>query len=181
MIPQLRLLAIGVVALSLATRPLGSQGVTFAALQGSVVQDDGTPIDRAIVRATLAASGARWQVVTDAAGRYFVENVQVGGPYVIEVSAVGFKPTSRSGVLLALGQRHRADFVLERMAVELPTVTISASADQLLNPGRTGPAHIVSEAELGGLPNLARDLSVAAALGPLATLRPFGGVSIGGQ
>ncbi len=181
MSPRPRPLAMGVLALSLATRPLGSQGITSAALQGSVVQGDGTPIDRATVRATLAASGARWQVVTDAAGRYFVENVQVGGPYVIEVSAVGFKPTSRSGVLLALGQRHRADFVLERMAVELPTVTISASADQLLNPGRTGPAHIVSEAELGGLPNLARDLSVAAALGPLATLRPFGGVSIGGQ
>ena len=103
MIPQLRLLAIGVVALNLATRPLGSQGVTFAALQGSVVQDDGTPIDRAIVRATLTASGARWQVVTDAAGRYFVENVQVGGPYVIEVSALGFKPTSRNGAFLDLG------------------------------------------------------------------------------
>ena len=181
MIPQLRLLAIGVVALSLATRPLGSQGVTFAALQGSVVQDDGTPIDRAIVRATLTASGARWQVVTDAAGRYFVENVQVGGPYVIEVSALGFKPTSRNGAFLDLGQRYRADFVLEPSAVELPALTVSASAEPLLNAGRTGPAHVVSQAELAGLPNLARDLNVAAALGPLAALRPLGGISIGGQ
>ncbi len=181
MIPPRGVVAIGVVALSLATRPLGSQGITSAALQGSVVQGDGTPIDRAIVRATLSASGARWQVVTDAAGRYFVENVQVGGPYLIEVSAVGFQPTSRNGVFLDLGQRCRAEFVLEPSAVELPALTVTASVDPLLDVGRTGPAHIVSQADLAGVPNLARDLNVVAALGPLAALRPLGGISIGGQ
>lgn len=181
MSPRLGRLAMGVLALSLAPGLLSSQGITSAALQGSVVQVDGTPIDGAVVTATLVASGARWQVVTDAAGRYFVENVQVGGPYVIEARALGFKAAGQNGVLLGLGQRYRADFALERMAVELVRMTISASADPLLNSGRTGPAHIVSETELAGLPNLARDLNVAAALAPLAALRPLGGISIGGQ
>ncbi len=83
MSPRLRLLAVGWLALSAATPALGSQGVTSAALQGSVVQSDGTPIEHGVVTVTLAESGARWQVVTDAAGRYFLENVQVGGPYLI--------------------------------------------------------------------------------------------------
>jgi len=179
--PRPRLLAIEMLALSLATRPLGSQGITSAALRGSVVQSNGTPIDGAVVTATLAASGAHWQVVTDAAGRYFVENVQVGGPYVIEARSVGFKPTGRNGVLFDLGQRYRVDFVLEPSVVELPPLTVSASGDQPLNAGRTGPAHIVSQSELAGLPNLARDLNVAAALAPSAALRPLGGISIGGQ
>jgi len=138
-------------------------------------------MERAVVTAILTASGERWEVVTDAAGRYFVENVQVGGPYVIEARAVGFKPAGRNGVFLGLGQRYRADFVLEPSVVELPELTVSPSVDQLFNSGRTGPAHFVSEAELAGLPNLARDLSVAAALGPLVALRPLGGISIGGQ
>jgi hypothetical protein len=181
MSPRPRLLAIAVLALSLGSRALSSQGITSAALQGSVLQPDGTPIQGAVVTATLAASGARWQVVTDAAGRYFVENVQVGGPYVIEARAVGFKPAGQNGVVLGLGQRYRGDFVLEPSVVELPGLTVNASVDQLLNSGRTGPAHFVSEAELAGLPNLARDLSVAAALGPLVALRPLGGISIGGQ
>jgi hypothetical protein len=181
MSPRRGRLAIGVLALSLAAFPLSAQGITSAALEGNVVQVDGTPIDAAVVTATLAASGARWQVVTDAAGRYFVENVRVGGPYVVDARAVGFKAASRNGVRLGLGQRYHADFVLERMAVELPTMTISASVDAWLNSGRTGPAHIVSETELGRLPNLARDLSVAAALGPLAAIRPFGGIAISGQ
>ncbi|HEV8509990.1 MAG TPA: TonB-dependent receptor [Gemmatimonadales bacterium] len=171
---------IGLFALSLAT-PLCAQGITSAALQGRVLQTDSAPIAGAVVTAILPASGTRWQVVTDAAGRYFVENVRVGGPYVIEARAVGFKSAGQNGVFLALGQRYHADFTLERMAVELPAVTIHASPDPLLNSGRTGPAHVVSETELAALPNLARDLSAAAALGPLAALRPLGGVSIGGQ
>src|SRR5437867_12210145 len=181
MSPRLRVLAVGVLTLSLATRPLGSQGITSAALQRSIVQLDGTPIHGAVVTATLAASGERWRVAADAAGRYFVENVQVGGPYLIEVRAVGFKPVGQHGVLLDLGQRYRVDFVLEPSVVELPPLAVSASGNQLLNAGRTGPGHIVSESELARLPNLARDLSVAAALDPLAVLRPLGGIAIGGQ
>ena len=181
MSPPLREVAIGVLVLSLGSRVLGSQGITSAALQGSVLQPDSTPIQGASVTVTAAASGARWQVVTDAAGRYFVENVQVGGPYVIEARAVGFKAAGQNGVWLGLGQRYRAQLVLEPRVIELPELTVRAGVDQLLNSGRTGPAQIVSEAELAGLPNLARDLSVLAALGPLAVLRPLGGISIGGQ
>lgn len=176
-----RLLAMFVSALSVVSSALGSQGITSAALQGRVVQPDGTPVDGAVVRATAAASGVYWQVVTDAEGRYFLENVGVGGPYVIEARRVGFGPARRSGIMLALGQRYRADFVLEPTIVGLLEVTVTASVDPLLNSGRTGPEHIVSEMELAGLPNLARDLSVVAALGPLAALRPLGGISIGGQ
>ncbi len=181
MSPRLSLLPLGVLALSAATPALGSQGVTSAALQGSVVQSDGTPIEHGVVTVTLAESGARWRVVTDAAGRYFVENVQVGGPYLIETRAVGFRPAGQHGVRLGLGQRYRADFVLEPSVVELPEAMVSARVDPLLNSGRTGPAHFVSESELAVLPNLARDLNVGAALGPLAVLRPLGGMSIGGQ
>ena len=176
-----RLLTLAALALSLATRTLGSQGITSAALQGRVVQSNGTPIDGAVVTVTAAASGAHWQVVTDATGRYFVENVQVGGPYVIDARSVGFTQTGRNGVVLELGQRYRADFVLEPNVIELPALTVSASREPLLNAGRAGPAHVVSETELAALPNLVRDLNVVAALGPFVALRPLSGISIGAQ
>ena len=171
---------IGLLALSFVA-PLCAQGITSAALQGRVLQTDSSPISGAVVSAILPASGAHWQVVTDAAGRYFFENVRVGGPYVIQASALGFKPQSFDGIVLALGQRHRADFALPPLALELPALTIRVTVDPLVNSGRTGPVHIVSDAELAALPNLARDLNVAAALDPLAVLRPLGGISVGGQ
>ena len=49
-------LALGLLALSVATRALSAQGVTSAALQGSIVQLDGTPIERAIVTVILPTS-----------------------------------------------------------------------------------------------------------------------------
>jgi hypothetical protein len=171
---------IGLLGLSLAA-PLCAQGITSAALQGRVLQTDSAPIAGAIVTVILPASGTRWQVETDAAGRFFLENVRVGGPYVIEARALGFRPTSQNGVFLVLGQRYHTELNLEPMAVELPTVTVSANIDPQLNSGRTGPARVVSATELSRLPNLARDLNVAAALHPLAALRPLGGISIGGQ
>jgi len=170
-----------VLALSVASRALGSQGITSAALQGRVVQADGTAVDGAVIRATATASGAYWQVVTDAAGRYFLENVGVGGPYDVEAKRLGFEPARRSGIMLALGQRYRADFLLEPVVVGLRDVTVIANVDPLLNSGRTGPEHIVSGIELAALPNLARDLSAVAALAPLVALRPLGGFSIAGQ
>jgi carboxypeptidase family protein/TonB-dependent receptor-like protein len=171
---------IGLLAVRLVA-PLCAQGITSAALQGRVLQADSSPIAGAVVTAMLPASGTRWQVTTDAAGRYFMENVRAGGPYVIQASALGFKAQRVAGVLLGLGQRDRADFVLPKLALELPALTIHAAVDPLVNSGRTGPAHIVSATELAALPNLSRDLNVAAALGPLAVSRPLGGISVGGQ
>ncbi|MDQ3996672.1 MAG: TonB-dependent receptor [Gemmatimonadota bacterium] len=175
-----QLLTVGI-ALSLAPTAIEAQGITSAALQGTVTHEDGKPVRGAVVTATAPASGTRWHVRTDASGRYFLENVAVGGPYVVDVRALGFAPARRTGFTLALGQRYQADFVLEAAPVLIEGLTVRASADRLRTSGRTGPAHVVAEAELDRLPNLVRDLSVAAALGPLAVLRPLGGISIGGQ
>jgi hypothetical protein len=178
---RLRLIGMVLLGLSLDPTSLTSQGITSAALYGVVNDTEGRPIENASVRVTAANSGAQWRVVTDVAGRYFLEHVQVGGPYVIEAMALGFRPARQTGIVLALGQRHRADFVLEPTVVELEAITVNTTGDPHLNPGAMGPSHIVTESELASLPNLARDLSVAAALAPLAVLRPLGGISIGGQ
>ena len=167
--------------LCLASRSLAAQGITSAAVEGTVTRADGVPIDGATVRVTDAASGAHWQAVTDEAGRYFLENVRVGGPYVLDAMAMGLTPSRSIGVVLTLGQRYRADFLLAPAVVRLGAVTVSATVDQLGRTARTGPEHVVTEATIRALPNVSRDISAAVALAPLAMLRPLGGVSIGGQ
>jgi hypothetical protein len=164
-----------------ALSPLNGQGVTSSALEGGVASTDGMPVAHAIVRVTAVPSGTYWQVVTDAGGRYFVENLQVGGPYIVEVKRLGFVPARRTDLLLALGQRRRADFVLLPAALTLAPVTVTAGSDPLLNSGRTGPTHIVSQSEIAALPNQTRDISLLASLGALTMARPLGGSSIGGQ
>ena len=160
---------------------LAAQGITSAALQGRVAGSDGRFLEGATVSARSVASGLAWQVVTDAAGRFFLENVETGGPYVLEARRIGYAPARRGDVWLALGQRHRADFVLTPIATALRDVIVLATANAVIHSGRTGPEQIISGTQLSRLPNLTRDLGTLAALAPLAVLRPVGGISIAGQ
>src|SRR5688572_21803093 len=91
--------------LSLLPRLLAAQGVTTAAIQGRVLDEQRVPIAGASVRVANSSNGRRWEVMTRSSGRYVLEDVSIGGPYSIEVRAIGFRPEARAGVFLALGQR----------------------------------------------------------------------------
>jgi len=168
-------------------RLLTAQGVTTAAIQGTVVGQDSAPIAGATVRVTSTLDGRRWEVPTRPTGRYLLEDVAVGGPYRVEVRALGFAPEARDRIVLPLGARLVADFTLQAAAAELSPVTVHATADPVLNPSRTGPAEIVSAARIATLPNLGRDFLTLTALSPQVAISPSsgnapsGGITIAGQ
>ncbi len=62
------------------------------------------------------------RLATDAEGRVSVENVPPGGPYTIEVHAPGYAAARVASIVLALGQRYRADFPLPPAAVQVGEV-----------------------------------------------------------
>ncbi len=170
--------AVALLALSASLR---AQGVTSAAIQGRVLQRDSTPVAGATVSITNTSNGERWQVVTSATGGYALENVEVGGPYVVDVRALGFAPIRRTAVTLALGERYIAEFALDRVPVRLEPVTVAVTADPLINPGRTGPAQLISDSAVARLPNLARDFVSLAVLSPHVSAQLGGGLSIATQ
>ena len=168
-------------------RLLNAQGVTSAAIQGTVADEHGATLAGVFVQVTNALDGRRWEVSTRSTGRYLLEDVEVGGPYRIEVRAVGYGSETRNGIVLALGQRLLADFTLRPATVELAPVVVRATADAVLNAGRTGPSEIVSAARIAALPNLRRDfftltaLSPQVAISPSSGSAPSGGITSGGQ
>ena len=173
--------------LALLPRLAAGQGVTTAAVHGQVVQSDGSPIHGASVRLTNESNGRRWEVATGSSGRYLVEDVAIGGPYRIEARHLGFAAEAREGLVLALGQRLTADFTLRPLAVELTPITVTALADPILNSGRTGPAEIVSRAEIDKLPNPGRQFlalttrSPQTAVSRSSGVAATGGITIGAQ
>jgi hypothetical protein len=166
----------------LTTTPgwLPGQGITTAALQGTVTQTDGTPIEAATVEVTNTADGRQWRVETRSGGRYHLENVAVGGPYRIAARAVGFQAAEQTGIFLALGQRYVADFRLEEATLQLPEVAVEAAADPLINPGRTGPAQIISESTLTRAANIQRQMFILDLQSPQVAFTSSG-LSVGGQ
>ncbi|HEX3232660.1 MAG TPA: TonB-dependent receptor [Gemmatimonadales bacterium] len=172
--------------LGLAT--IRAQGVTGAAIQGHVLAPDSVAIEDASILVTNTANGERWQTTSRGKGRYGLDQLSVGGPYVVEVHAVGFAPAQRAGIFLSLGQRLTADFALSRAAYQLPEVGVVAGLDPLINPGRTGPAQTISESIMTRLPVPGRDFGQLALLSPqVLCTRPSvlafgcGGLSIAGQ
>jgi hypothetical protein len=155
-------------------------------MQGTVAAEDGAPIQGAVVRITKESNGRRWETATRTGGRFFFEDLAVGGPYRIDVRALGFVPEVRNGITLSLGERIAARFALKRTAVALEPVTVTANVDPVLNSGRLGPAEIVSRSRIAETPNHGRDFLTLATMSPQTVISPSsgsaptGGISIGG-
>lgn len=166
---------------------LGAQGTTSAAMHGTVTTETGSAIHGAIVRVINESNGRRWQVSTRSSGRFFFEDLAVGGPYRIDVRALGFAPEMRSHIRLSLGERIEAHFTLKPAAVALLPVTVTANRDATLNSGRIGPAEIVSRSQITKTPNWGRGFLTLTALSPQTIISPSsgtaptGGITIAGQ
>ncbi len=176
-----RSLALVWAILALLSRPLNAQGVTTAALQGRILQPDSSGIEDATIQVTNTSNGQRWQTASHAKGRYSLEQLSIGGPYVVEVRAVGYTPATRGGIMLGLSQRVSADFTLSPAAYELSGLTVTAAPDPLINAGRTGPSYSVPESTAARVPVFERDFLRLAALSPRVIRTPSGGLSIAGQ
>ncbi|HEX5963424.1 MAG TPA: TonB-dependent receptor, partial [Gemmatimonadales bacterium] len=160
---------------------LTAQGATGAAVQGTVAGVGGAPVSDATVLITNTATGERWRTLTRADGGFFLEHLSIGGPYRLDVHAIGFEPARQTGVFLSLGQRVTSDFGLVPAAFQLEELTVSAQADPRINAGRTGPALTVSESTIVRLPVDGRDFTRLALLSPQVAPSANGGLSFAGQ
>jgi hypothetical protein len=159
---------------------LSAQGVTDAAIEGRIVSADSTPVEQAIVHVTNTSTGERWKSTTSARGRYFIEYLSVGGPYRIEVVAIGYQPARRDSIRLALGQRLTAHFTLTPAVLQLEEITVTGP-DPRFDPARTGPAQTITDSIIARLPVKRRDYTELALLSPQVTKSPSGGLSFAGQ
>ncbi len=147
---------LAVLGASVLAGRIAAQGVTSAAIEGRLTSETGEPVDNATVTLVNASTGQRYAARSAADGRYFFENVAVGGPYVLEARALGFEPRSASGLRLVLGQRFVQDFSMRRAAIEVAGLTVTAEPDPRIGAGRTGAAMTVSDSAIARLPILNR-------------------------
>ncbi len=168
------------------------QGVTSSALQGIVTDDTGAPVIGAVVEGVHVPSATKYQTITRQGGQYTLNNVRVGGPYVISVTAAG--TTKRvTGVFADLGQVTEVDVRLSAApSLELAEpftpapgeparVIVEASQieDELFSPTRDGPSTTIFRQQIDALPTISRSLQDFTRLTPQA-VAGIGGVSVAG-
>jgi hypothetical protein len=156
----------------LATR-LAAQGLGTSAIRGTVRSDDDSPIDGAITVRNLSTGVVSRARVKD--GRYLVQGLEVGGPYVVEVRNLGFGSQKSSPTTLALGDAARVDFVLKRLPRTMDTMTVVAKRADVVRSGGGGTAVTIREDLLHQLPTLDRNVFDFLPLAPQLSTKVGGG------
>ena len=172
-----------VALVALAAAPAFAQGVTTAALNGTVVDAAGDGLAGATVLAVHEPSGTRYGVATRADGQFNLRNLRVGGPYTVTVSFIGFTTEQRTDVQLALSQDLKLDFVLAEAANALDETVVTAESNAIISSSNIGTGTNVSTEEIERLPTINRSLVDFTRLTPQFSQRGAGseaGTSVGG-
>ncbi len=161
-----------------AAGPARAQGVTGAAVRGTVTDDAGQVVSGAVVTLVNNATGQRYETRSTGSGSFNFENAAVGGPYTLSARSIGFQPVSRTEITLTLGQAVTLPLQLVRAAVQLEAITVTGQELQnpVMSSSHTGAASIVTSDKLAGLPSLSRNFTDF-----IATVPQVVGTSIGGQ
>ncbi|MGH7650793.1 MAG: carboxypeptidase regulatory-like domain-containing protein [Gemmatimonadaceae bacterium] len=173
--------AAGVAALSLFLAASASaQGVTTGAISGTVTNEQGQGVEAAQVQVLNNSTGARAGTVTRSDGRYYVQGLEVGGPYTISVRRIGFTQKDTTGIYVSLGQNSRIDLGIATQAAQLAAVSVTGVATSVINPAHEGVSTTVTDSAIARLPTLNRNFTDFVALTPqISTKGP--GNSGGGQ
>lgn len=161
MIRGLRLtLLITGVASTTTLVPLGpdlrAQGVTTATIHGTISATDGSDVDGTEIAVVHTATGFVVEgEVRD--GRFYVQGLEVGGPYTVTARRLGFIPQQREQVFLTLGEPLELQFVMQRAAIPLDTLRVTVTTPLLGAHAHGGTATTIHDSLLHRLPTMNRD------------------------
>ena len=153
---------------TLAVQGAWAQGITTAAMNGTITDSKGQPLPGATVVATHTPTGTTYGNSTNADGRFNIQNMRVGGPYTVKVSFVGYQDFTRTGITLSLGENFRFDTKLGDASTELTEVTVTGRQNPVINADRTGAATTVQREQIERLPTLNRSFADFTRLTPQA-------------
>lgn len=178
---RLYLLIISFLAVAASLTVYG-QGTTTASFSGRITDQSGEPLPGATVVALNVPTGVETGNVTDLNGYFRIPNIQVGGPYQVTITYVGYETITLNNLYLKLGQVYSINRSLNEGSTELDEVTISASS--IMDGNQTGQETMISEELINATPTVTRSLADFARLNPLANIGEGGDgftISIAGQ
>ncbi len=152
--------------------------ITTSSMSGKVTAN-GEDVIGATIKAVHQPSGTVYRAVTNMDGRYSIQGMRPGGPYVLEVSYVGYKTKSEKNVSLALGENTVLNENLSEDSEMLQEVVVSASRNNNMRTDRAGATTSINADQIESVPTVSRSMN------DLLKLTPQGanvgsGFSVGG-
>jgi hypothetical protein len=166
-------LVLGVVAFVGFASVAHAQGITGSAVTGTVTGEGVGTLEGAEVQLRNPETGEVFSGVSNASGRFFIDNVTAGGPYTLTARFEGYPLNTQSGIQLTLGQRLNIDVA---MKFQVEEIVIHEEIDPLQDHGRTGSQTTVKARQINQVPLQGRNFTDLVSTAPQAS-----GNSIAGQ
>jgi hypothetical protein len=159
------------------------QGSTTSGINGQILDESGNPLAGATIVAIHTPTGSQFGGITDEKGYFRIPNMNVGGPYTVKVSFVGYEPYEQSGVYLTLGQTWALNISLSTTATEIGEVLVmgrKVAEYDVFDGNRTGAETVVDRAAMDAMPTVNRDITDFARLTPQAYVGDEGYLTVAG-
>ncbi len=152
--------------------------ITTSSMSGKITAN-GEDVIGATIKAVHQPSGTVYRAVTNIDGRYSIQGMRPGGPYVLEVSYVGYKTKNEKNINLALGENTVLNENLAEDSEMLQEVVVSASRNNNMRTDRAGATTSINADQIETVPTVSRSMN------DLLKLTPQGanvgsGFSVGG-
>ncbi|MFC3559866.1 TonB-dependent receptor [Pedobacter jamesrossensis] len=142
--------------------------VTTSSMTGTIKDASGS-LPGASVKATHTPTGTVYAVQTNNDGRFTIGGMRVGGPYTIEVSFVGYKPSKLTEVYLKLGEPYVVNATLVDNSSTLAEVkVVGQGSNAILNSNKNGTSTVINKAQIQSLPTITRSVNDLTRLTPQA-------------
>jgi hypothetical protein len=152
---------------TLVMSPVAFGQATTGALAGSVASaDDGSFLPGVTIEALHVPTGTRYSSVTGANGRFMIPNVKVGGPYKVSATLEGFQTAETGGVDVRLGATAEVATLKMKVGGVAESIVVTAEADPIINPNRSGSTSAVSTETIESLPTVNRSIQDFARTNP---------------
>ncbi len=145
--------------------PLAAQQITTS-IQGTVVDDTGSPVSDATVVVTDSRTGASRTTTTGSNGSFVVQNLTTGGPYTVSVNAGGLEGQTINDVYTTLQGATALSFSLASGTGEIVVTGTRVRVTQLA----VGPGTSFGTEVLENTPSFNRDVRDVIRIDPRVSL-----------
>lgn len=148
--------------IGLLTNTSYSQGVTTSDINGTVTATDDGRLPGATVIVTHIPTGTRSGTTSNEEGIFRLPNLNVGGPYKVEITYIGYHPFVQENVYLTLGQAFKVDAKIDPNTMDIPEIVVvgsSVNKRDLFDGNRTGAETVVNKEQIEALPSLSGNLN----------------------
>ena len=148
--------------------------VTTSSISGTIKDKEG-PMVGATVKAVYLKTGALYGVITTDKGNYVLNNLAPGGPYLIEVSFIGYEAQKKENVFLTLGTDETFNFDLKPSNVQLSEVVVSTFKGG--TAAQAAAKTNISKEQIDYMPTLSRSFKDMVRLTPQGSNNSFMGTN----